>query len=132
MTSRVIKNTSDFEVELRHFFEEDRLDTVILTNDSIVYSANCVVTGGELGCFNPNYSYAFAQALEDSVLIIFNKERVLKFLVHKIGSCCKKNILVMEPQWGYSAKGVGSRNETYTYEITNEDYKIAQPYRSGD
>ncbi|MEO9482027.1 MAG: hypothetical protein ABJG47_01190 [Ekhidna sp.] len=131
-TSRVIKNTSDFEIELRHFFEQDRLDTVILTSDSIVFSANSVVTGGELGCFNPNYSYAFAQALEDSVYIIFNKERILKFRRIDFNGCFGKDILQADVPCGYTVRGEGTGIEIYTYEITNEDYELAESYEGGD
>lgn len=130
--TRVIKNSSDHLIQLRHYFEINHLDTLLHPGDSVALSANCVVTGGELGCFNPAYSYAFAQALEDSVQIIFNNARIIRFIESEIGSCCSKNILVMEPQWGYKVSGVGTGIETYTYEITNEDYEIAEPYSDGD
>ncbi|WP_436517414.1 hypothetical protein [Ekhidna sp. To15] len=130
--TRVIKNSTDHRIQLRHYFEINHLDTLLHSGDSVAFSANCVVTGGELGCFNPEYSYALAQALEDSVYIIFNKERILKYRRIDFNGCFGKDVLQAEVPCGYTVRGEGTSIETYTYEITNEDYEMAEPYDGGD
>ncbi|WP_436517417.1 hypothetical protein [Ekhidna sp. To15] len=125
---RVLNNQSNYEVQLIHFFYEGSFDTLVHRSDSIVYEAYCVAVGGELQCSNPDYSFVLAQALEDSVYIIFNNERIIKFIESEFGPCCNKNILEMETQQGYKVSGEGTSLRTYTYEITNEDYEMAEPY----
>ncbi|WP_436517416.1 hypothetical protein [Ekhidna sp. To15] len=130
---RVIKNSSNVDIEITLFFEQNEIDSLILPKDSIMFSAYCVSVGSELQCSNPSYSYSHALGLEDSVYLIFNdNERIIRFERESIDPCCSKNILKQESQWGYEVLGIGTSIETYTYEITNEDYEMAEPYDGGD
>lgn len=129
---RIIKNSSDYPLKLKLYLEQDFIDTLINIGDSVLFSAYCENINGHCDCVSSGYNSAFAKAREDSVKVIFNNERIIRFIESEIGSCCSKNILVMEPQWGYKVSGKGTFVRTYTFEITNEDYEIAKPYSDGD
>ena len=129
---RVIWNNSEYDIQIKMFFETEELNLAIPVNDSLVLYAYCEVRGGDRICFNPDYSSAFSSALEDSTQIIFNKERILRYNRENIGSCCTRNILFKEAAWGYTVEGSytvegkGTGIRTYTYEIINEDYENAE------
>jgi hypothetical protein len=122
---RIIKNTSDYEVKLQLFYEGNKLDTVIFVGDSVIFFADCEVIGGDMYCGNPNnYSSRFATAIEDSVHIIFDSKKILRY--KREISCFQKNIVIAESPCGYFVEGRGTGLETYTYEITQEDYNNAE------
>ncbi len=125
--NRVIKNISDYAVSLKLFFDDQIIQESLESGDSLALFADCEVRGGDKGCGNPDYSFAFVEGLEDSVHFVFNNEKILRFNREYIGPCCERNILVREEQWGYAIDGEGTTTRTYTYAITNEDYDNAEP-----
>ena len=124
---RVIKNNSGQIVILRLFANVNTDEFNITQGDSVIFSANCEVRGGDRGCADPDTGMGVFLASEDFTHIIFNDEKILRYIRKEIGSCCTKNILHLEPQWGYTVEGQGTSLRTYTYEITNEDYGNAKP-----
>ena len=123
---RVIKNNSGQIIILRLFANGNTDESNITQGDSVIFSAECEVRGGFTHCVNPGTGLGVFLASEDSTHIIFNDEKILRYIREEIGSCCTRNILNLESQWGYDVKGKGTSLITYTYEITNEDYKSAK------
>ena len=124
---RVIWNHSDYDIQIEmYYFGTENIDSAILAGNLLTLSADCEVRGGTTVCFNPDYSWAFVASQEDSLHVVFNNEKILRYRRENIGSCCTRNILNREVQWGYTIEGEGTDTRTYTYEITNEDYENAE------
>ena len=124
---RVIWNHSDYDIHINMYYVTEELDSEILAGNSLTLSAHCKVRGGDKACFNPDYSSAFSSGFEDSLYVVFNNEKILRYRRENIDSCCTRNILKREAQWGYNVTGEDTAIRTYTYEITNEDYDNADP-----
>ncbi|WP_436517415.1 hypothetical protein [Ekhidna sp. To15] len=117
---------------MKLYYQQDSIDTLINIGDSVLFSAYCENINGHDDCLSVGNNSAFATADEDSVYLIFNNEEIIRYNRETIGLCCSKNILLAEAQWGYTVTGKGTFIRTYTYEITNEDYEMAEPYEGGD
>ena len=124
---RVIKNNSGQIVILRLFANVNTDEFNITQSDSIIFSANCEVRGGDRGCVDPDTGMGVFLASEDSTHIIFNDEKILRYIRENSGSCLDRNILILGTPCGYTVEGQGTSLRTYTYEITNEDYENAKP-----
>lgn len=125
--SRIIKNSSSYPILLNLFSNAGERNVPLEIGDSVVFSADCEVRCDDKGCNYDDSDFASVEAFEDSVHVIFNGERILRYKREEIGSCCTRNILKREPQWGYQVKGEGTSLRTYTYEIIDEDYESAEP-----
>ncbi len=124
---RTIKNGTTHKVELKIFVGDIKFDTLLSENASITFTADCEVIGSDIGCNNPNYHIAFAQAHEDSIHIIFNHEKILRFNRAESQSCLERNILLPESPCGYIVEDKKEGIKVYTYLISQEDYDNAEP-----
>ncbi len=124
---RTIKNGTAHKVELKMFVGGIKFDTLLLENAFITFTADCEVTGSDIGCDNPNYNIAFAQAHEDSIHIIFNHDKILRFNRAESQSCLERNILLPESPCGYIVEDGKEGMKVYTYIITQEDFDNAEP-----
>ena len=124
---RVIKNSSIHQVTLQLFFNGELNESNISSGDSVIFSARCEVRGGDLGCVDPNTGEGILLAIEDSTFVLFNNEKILKYIRENSDSCSERNILIIGEPCGYEIEGKGTSLRTYTYEITNDDYDNAEP-----
>lgn len=126
--SRIIKNSSSYSIELNLFSNANMIQTTLEMGDSIVFSADCEVRGDEKGCDYMDSNFTSVEAFEDSIQVIFNTEKILRFKREEIGSCCSRNMLRREAQWGYEVTGEATSVKTYTFTITDEDYGNAESF----
>ncbi len=124
--ARIIINGTDHTVKLNMYTREGEVDDVMLTLnplDSAVFDAGCTASGGNTTCSKNGVFDVYASSLEDSVHVIFDGEKILRYYRTEIG----RNIINRSQAEGYIVEGSGTSQETYTYTITEEDYKNAKP-----
>lgn len=124
---RVIKNISVHQVTLQLFMNGELNESNIFSGDSVIFSARCEVRGGDIGCVDPDNGGGVLLASEDSTYVVFENDRILKYIRENSDSCFERNILIIGEPCGYEIEGAGTSLRTYTYNITNEDYDNAEP-----
>ena len=94
---KVIKNRSDYETRITLYsFSDIFLDVTIVAGDSVVSSAYCEVTGSQKGCteIEGNYNNLLFEELADSMHIIFDDEKIFRYVRQEIGSCAGEDVLL--------------------------------------
>lgn len=128
--TRIIRNKSSHNVELG-VFNNGLSDFFSIPNtDSLTFYGKCLTAGGDLLCDIGYDSFITERDVDDSVHIIFDNGKYQKFYPTS-DTCCLKNILFTELQFGYVVEGRGTDFEIYTYTITEEDYKNAEVIGGG-
>ncbi|MEM7298777.1 MAG: hypothetical protein AAF391_10990, partial [Bacteroidota bacterium] len=85
-----------------------------LIDETINITGSCKYVGGDNFCVSPDYSIQdiFNEIAEDSVHLIFNNERLLRF---------GRN------EWDHTVEGQGTSLVIYNHVITEQDYENAEP-----
>ncbi len=124
--ARIIINGTDHTVKLNMYTSRGEVDDIMLILnpiDSAVFDADCTTTGNTTHCSTNGVFDVYASSFEDSVHVIFDGKKILRYYSTEIG----RNIINRSQAEGYIVEGQGTSLRTYTYTITEEDYENAKP-----